>query len=219
MQDLPELFENNRRWAARCVAARPDFFDKLKAQQAPEYLWIGCSDSRVPANELVDLLPGELFVHRNVANVVVHSDLNCLSVLQYAVDVLRVRHVIVCGHYGCSGVRAAVEGAKLGLIDNWLRHVQDVHAKHHMQVDNAGDLEARVNKLCELNAIEQAVHVCKSTVVQDAWERDQTLAIHALVYGLDDGRLRDLGFSVTSARDLRSGVVTALNTRPQLRSV
>ena len=131
MQDLPELFENNRRWAARCVATRPDFFEKLKAQQAPEYLWIGCSDSRVPANEIVGLMPGELFVHRNVANVVVHSDLNCLSVLQYAVDVLRVRHVIVCGHYGCSGVRAAIEGAKLGLIDNWLRHVQDVHAKYH----------------------------------------------------------------------------------------
>ena len=137
MQDLPELFENNRRWAARCVAAQPDFFDKLKAQQAPEYLWIGCSDSRVPANEIVGLMPGELFVHRNVANVVVPSDLNCLSVLQYAVDVLRVRHVIVCGHYGCSGVRAAIEGAKLGLIDNWLRHVQDVHAKYRMQVDNA----------------------------------------------------------------------------------
>ena len=170
-------------------------------------------------------MPGELFVHRNVANVVVPSDLNCLSVLQYAVDVLRVRHVIVCGHYGCGGVRAAVEGAKLGLIDNWLRHVQDVHAKYAMQVDNAApstgsgerELEARVNKLCELNAIEQAVHVCKSTVVQDAWARGQPLAVHALVYGLDDGRLRDLGFSVTSARDLRSGVVTALNTRPQLR--
>ena len=233
MQDLPELFENNRRWAARCVAAHPDFFDKLKAQQAPEYLWIGCSDSRVPANEIVGLMPGELFVHRNVANVVVHSDLNCLSVLQYAVDVLRVRHVIVCGHYGCSGVRAALEGAKLGLIDNWLRHVQDVHAKYRMQVDNAApstgsgeavstglgqaDLDVRVNKLCELNAIEQAVHVCKSTVVQDAWARGQSLAVHALVYGLDDGRLRDIGFSVTSARDLRLGVVTALNTRPQLR--
>ncbi len=241
MQDLPELFENNRRWAARCVAARPDFFDKLKAQQAPEYLWIGCSDSRVPANEIVGLMPGELFVHRNVANVVVPSDLNCLSVLQYAVDVLRVRHVIVCGHYGCSGVRAAIEGAKLGLIDNWLRHVQDVYAKYRMQVDNAAPstgsgealstgsgqppstgseqaaLEVRVNKLCELNAIEQAVHVCKSTVVQDAWARGQSLAVHALVYGLDDGRLRDIGFSVTSARDLRSGVVTALNTRPQLR--
>jgi carbonic anhydrase len=162
-------------------------------------------------------MPGELFVHRNVANVVVPSDLNCLSVLQYAVDVLKVRHVIVCGHYGCGGVRAALEGAKLGLIDNWLRHVQDVHAKYHMQVDNAGDLDARVDRLCELNAIEQAAHVCKSTVVQDAWARDQPLAIHALVYGLEDGRLRDLGFSITAAKDLRSGVVTALNSRPQLR--
>ena len=139
------------------MATRPDFFDRLKAQQAPQYLWIGCSDSRVPANEIVGLMPGELFVHRNVANVVVHTDLNCLSVLQYAVDVLQVQHVIVCGHYGCGGVRAAIEGAKLGLIDNWLRHVQDVHAKYAMQVDNAGDLDARVNRLCELNAIEQAM--------------------------------------------------------------
>ena len=199
------------------MSTRPDFFNRLKAQQAPQYLWVGCADSRVPANEIVGLMPGEMFVHRNVANVVVHSDLNCLSVLQYAVDVLRVQHVIVCGHYGCGGVRAAIEGAKLGLIDNWLRHVQDVHAKYHMQVDNAGDLDARVNRLCELNAIEQAVHVCKSTVVQDAWARNQALAIHAVVYGLDDGRLRDLGFSVTSARDLRSGLVTALNAVPQLR--
>jgi len=242
VQDLPELFENNRRWAARCVAAQPDFFDSLKAQQAPEYLWIGCSDSRVPANEIVGLRPGELFVHRNVANVVVHSDLNCLSVLQYAVDVLRVRHVIVCGHYGCGGVRAALEGGKLGLIDNWLRHVQDVHAQYRMEVDNAAPstnsgnaassgsaqtpstssgqaLEARVNRLCELNAIEQAVNVCKSTVVQDAWDRGQPLAVHAVVYGLDDGRLRDLGFTVTSQRGLRPGQVTALNARPQLRSV
>jgi carbonic anhydrase len=217
VQDLPELFENNRRWAERCMATRPDFFASLKAQQAPQYLWIGCADSRVPANDVVGLMPGELFVHRNVANVVVPSDLNCLSVLQYAVDVLKVRHVIVCGHYGCGGVRAALEGAKLGLIDNWLRHVQDVHAKYHMQVDNAGDLDARVDRLCELNAIEQAAHVCKSTVVQDAWARDQPLAVHALVYGLEDGRLRDLGFSVTAARDLRSGVITALNSRPQLR--
>jgi len=217
VQDLPELFANNQRWAARCLSTRPDFFDRLKAQQAPQYLWVGCADSRVPANEIVGLMPGEMFVHRNVANVVVHSDLNCLSVLQYAVDVLRVRHVIVCGPYGCGGVRAAIEGAKLGLIDNWLRHVQDVHSKYHMQVDNAGDLDARVNRLCELNAIEQAVHVCKSTVVQDAWARNQALAIHAVVYGLDDGRLRDLGFSVTSARDLRSGLVTALNAVPQLR--
>ena len=191
----------------------------------------------MPANEIVGLMPGELFVHRNVANVVVHSDLNCLSVLQYAVDVLRVRHVIVCGHYGCGGVRAALEGGKLGLIDNWLRHVQDVHAQYRMEVDNAAPstnsgkaassgaaqtpstssgqaLEARVNRLCELNAIEQAVNVCKSTVVQDAWDRGQPLAVHAVVYGLDDGRLRDLGFTVTSQRELRPGQVTALNAAP-----
>jgi carbonic anhydrase len=219
LEDLPDLFENNRRWAASCIAKRPDFFAKLKAQQAPDYLWIGCADSRVPANEIVGLMPGELFVHRNVANVVVHTDLNCLSVLQYAVDVLQVRHIIVCGHYGCGGVRAALDSARLGLIDNWLRHVQDVHAKYHVEVDNAGDLDARVNRLCELNVIEQAVHVCKTTVVQDAWGRHQPVAVHAWIYGLDDGRLRDLSFYVASARELRSGVVTALNSRPQLKSV
>jgi carbonic anhydrase len=213
---LPELFENNRRWAAASVARQPDFFAGLKAQQAPQYLWIGCSDSRVPANEIVGLKPGELFVHRNVANVVVHTDLNCLSVLQYAVDVLRVAHVIVCGHYGCGGVRAALEGAKLGLIDNWLRHVQDVHAKHHVQVDNAGELDARVDRLCELNVIEQAVHVCETTVVQDAWARAQHVAVHAWIYGLEDGRLRDLRFAVSGPRELRQGLVTALNSRPEL---
>jgi carbonic anhydrase len=218
VQDLSELFENNRRWAAACMATRPDFFAKLKAQQAPQYLWIGCADSRVPANEVVGLMPGELFVHRNVANVVVQTDFNCLSVLQYAVDVLRVRHVIVCGHYGCGGVRAVIEGAKLGLIDNWLRHVQDVQAKYHMEVDNAGDVDARVNRLCELNAIEQAVHVCTSTVVQDTWARGQPLAVHAFIYGLEDGRMRDLGFNVAEARGLRSGLLTALNGRPQLRA-
>jgi carbonic anhydrase len=211
---LPELFENNRRWAASCVAREPDFFSKLKAQQSPEYLWIGCSDSRVPANDIVGLLPGELFVHRNVANVVVHTDLNCLSVLQYAVDVLRVRHVIVCGHYGCGGVREALDERKLGLIDNWLRHVQDVRAKYHVEVDNAVGLDARVDRLCELNVIEQAVHVCKTTVVQDAWARGQPLSVHAWIYALDDGRLRDFGFSVTGPRDLRQAVVTAINTRP-----
>ena len=216
--DLSELFANNRRWAAECVARRPDFFQRLKAQQAPEYLWIGCSDSRVPANDIVGLMPGELFVHRNVANVVVHTDLNCLSVLQFAVDVLRVRHVIVCGHYGCGGVRAAIEGAKLGLIDNWLRHVQDVHAKHAIQVDNAGSAEARENRLCELNVIEQAVHVCKTTVVQDAWARQQPLAVHAWIYALDDGRLRDLGFGVSDPRQLRPALVNALNSRPQVKS-
>jgi len=219
MRDIEQLFASNRSWSERLRAEDPDYFSRLVSQQSPEYLWIGCSDSRVPANQIVGLAPGEVFVHRNVANVVVHTDLNCLSVLQYAVDVLRVRHVIVCGHYGCGGVSAALGAGKLGLIDNWLRHVQDVHAKYQMYVDNAGDLEARVNRLCELNAIEQAVHVCKSTVVQDAWVRDQSFAVHALVYSLDDGRLRDLGFAVTSARELRSGLVSALNSRPRLRPV
>ena len=214
MTDLPELFENNRRWAAACVASNPRFFSRLKEQQAPQYLWIGCSDSRVPANDIVGLLPGELFVHRNVANVVVHTDLNCLSVLQYAVDVLRVRHVIVCGHYGCGGVRAALEEGKLGLIDNWLRHVQDVRAKYHVDVDNASSPEAKVDRLCELNVIEQASHVCKTTVVQDAWARGQTLSVHAWIYALDDGRLRDFGFTVSRARDLRHVTAEAVNTRP-----
>jgi carbonic anhydrase len=215
VKDLPELFENNRRWAAASIARTPDFFTRLKAQQSPAYLWIGCSDSRVPANDIVGLLPGELFVHRNVANVVVHTDLNCLSVLQYAVDVLRVRHVIVCGHYGCGGVRAAMEESKLGLIDNWLRHVQDVRAKHRAEVENAGgDVEARVDRLCELNVIEQAVHVCQTTVVQDAWARNQSLSVHAWIYALDDGRLRDFGFNVSGTRDLRNAFVTAVNARP-----
>jgi carbonic anhydrase len=194
MKSLSHLFDNNRKWAADVTSARPDFFQKLAAQQAPEYLWIGCSDSRVPANEIVNLLPGELFVHRNVANVVVHTDLNCLSVLQYAVDVLHVKHVIVCGHYGCGGVQAALAEAKLGLIDNWLRHVQDVARVHAAELETvAGD--ARVDRLCELNVIDQARHVCETTVVQDAWSRGQELDVHAWIYGLRDGRLRDLGFT------------------------
>jgi carbonic anhydrase len=187
------LIENNRRWSAARTAEQPDFFSRLTAQQAPAYFWIGCSDSRVPANEIVDLLPGELFVHRNVANIVVHTDLNCLSVLQYAIDVLRVRHVIVCGHYGCGGVNAAVDGSKLGLIDNWLRHVQDVARVH---ADDLEGLEgsARADRLCELNVGDQARHVCETTVVQDAWARGQALDVHAWIYGLRDGCLRDLGF-------------------------
>ena len=194
MSDLSHLFDNNRKWAAKVTAAHPDFFRKLAAQQAPEYLWIGCSDSRVPANEIVGLLPGEMFVHRNVANVVVHTDLNCLSVLQYAVDVLRVKHVIVCGHYGCGGVKAALDEAKLGLIDNWLRHVQDVARVYEPELEGlAGD--ARVDRLCELNVIDQARHVCETTVVRDAWARGQELDVHAWIYGLHDGRLRDLGFT------------------------
>ena len=191
MAALDHLFDNNRRWAAKVTAAQPDFFQRLVAQQSPQYLWIGCSDSRVPANEIVGLLPGELFVHRNVANLVVHTDLNCLSVLQYAVDVLKVRHVIVCGHYGCGGVKAALDESRLGLIDNWLRHVQDVAALKSAALQDL-DAAARVDRLCELNVMEQARHVRETTIVQDAWERGQMLDVHAWIYGLQDGRLRDL---------------------------
>jgi carbonic anhydrase len=204
MDVLQGLFENNRRWAAARAAETPDFFARLVSQQAPKYLWIGCSDSRVPANEIVGLLPGELFVHRNVANVVVHSDLNCLSVLQYAVDALRVQHVIVCGHYGCGGVRAALEGAKLGLIDNWLRHVQDVHAKYESIMPPRANGDMQVNRLCELNVLEQAIHVCKTTIVQDAWDRGQPVSVHAWIYRLEDGLLRDLRFCVSKREDLNT---------------
>ena len=214
MRVLSHLFENNRRWAAACVARQPDFFSRLTGQQSPEYLWIGCADSRVPANEIVGLRPGELFVHRNVANVVVHTDLNCLSVLQYAVDVLRVRHIIVCGHYGCGGVRAAFDDARLGLIQNWLRHVQDVRAKHRAEIEGAGDFDAQVNRLCELNVVEQAAHVCKTTVVQDAWERGQPLAVHAWIYALDDGLLREFGFSVANGEELQPALDAAEKAQP-----
>ena len=194
---INQLFRNNREWVARTVEQTPDFFDKLSAQQSPEFLWIGCSDSRVPANEIVGLLPGELFVHRNVANLVVHTDLNCLSVLQYAVDVLRVKHVIVCGHYGCGGVRAALSRDRMGLIDNWLRHVQDVAEQHQSLLAPIEDFTDRVDRLCELNVIEQARHVCQTTIVQDAWRRGQTLAIHGWIYDLRDGLLRDLECTAT----------------------
>jgi len=211
MTEMEKLFEKNRRWAAGRLAESPDFFARLTAQQAPDYLWIGCSDSRVPANEIVGLLPGELFVHRNVANVVVHTDLNCLSVLQYAVDALQVDHVIVCGHYGCGGVRAALEGVKLGLIDNWLRHVQDVRDRHRALVERAGSTDAQVNRLCELNVLEQAIHVSQTTVVQDAWARGQRLSVHAWIYRLEDGLLRDLGLCVTSAGELASAAGRAVD--------
>jgi carbonic anhydrase len=196
---LDHLFENNRRWAAQLRAQDAGFFDKLSRQQSPEYLWIGCSDSRVPANQIVGLLPGELFVHRNIANVVVHTDLNCLSVMQFAVDVLKVRHIIVCGHYGCAGVRAALHGAKVGLSDNWLRHVQDVRQKHERQLALADHEQERVDRLCELNVVEQVVHACETTVVQDGWERGQPLTVHGWVYGIHDGLLRDLEISVSGA--------------------
>lgn len=195
MKTLPHLFDNNRRWAANVTAERPDFFERLAAQQTPEYLWIGCSDSRVPANEIVGLDPGELFVHRNIGNVVVHTDLNCLSVLQYAVDVLKVKHVIVTGHYGCGGVQAALDQANLGLIDNWLRHIQDVHRAHRAELD-ALVPSRRADRLCELNVIEQARHVCDTTIVRDAWTRGQPLWVHAWIYALRDGLLRDLEFTI-----------------------
>ena len=192
MRRLGHLFDNNRRWAERMTRNQPDFFDRLVGQQAPRYLWIGCSDSRVPANEIVGLLPGELFVHRNVANLVVHTDLNCLSVLQYAVDVLRVGHVIVCGHYGCGGIAAARRGIPLGLIDNWLRHIQDTHEHHRSELDALSDETAALDRLCELNVLEQARNVYRSTIVQDALARGQGLTIHAWIYRLSDGLLMDL---------------------------
>ena len=186
------------------VESDPEFFTRLASQQSPEYLWIGCSDSRVPANQIVGLAPGDVFVHRNVANVVVHTDLNFLSVLQYAVDILRVRHVIVCGHYGCGGVSAALTGARHGLIDNWLRHVEDVAEKHADELDSI-DEERRFDRLCELNVVEQVVNVSQTTIVEDAWARGQELTVHGLVYGLEDGLLRDLGVSVSPPVELDVG--------------
>jgi carbonic anhydrase len=209
-RDLSTLFANNRRWAAERVNDDPRFFQRLLDQQLPEFLWIGCSDSRVPANDIVGLLPGELFVHRNVANVVVHTDLNCLSVLQYAVDVLKVRHVIVCGHYGCGGVRAAYERATFGLIDNWLRHVNDVRNKHAHLLPEDGDATVNFDRLCELNVLEQADNVCETTVVRDAWARGQSLTVHALIYRLTDGLLRDLGLTVSSFAQLAPAYASAI---------
>ena len=198
MQTLSHLFENNKAWAGRIRRQDPDFFVKLSQQQSPSYLWIGCSDSRVPANEIVGLLPGELFVHRNVANLVVHTDLNCLSVLQFAVDILKVRHVIVCGHYGCSGVQAALRRDRLGLSDNWLRHLQDVREKHAKCLTGAGADSETSDRLCELNVIEQVVNVCHTTIARDAWERGQELTVHGWIYGLQDGLLRDLNITVSA---------------------
>ena len=213
MKTLAHLFESNRRWAAAVTNARPTFFERLAAQQSPSYLWIGCADSRVPANEIVGLDPGELFVHRNVGNVVVHTDLNCLSVLQYAVDVLEVSHVIVTGHYGCGGVQAALENRKLGLIDNWLRHIQDVHRQHQTIVDRLEPAK-RVDRLCELNVVQQARNVCETTIVQDAWARGQTLSVHAWIYALRDGLLRDLKFTATGPREVETEYRQAINGSP-----
>ena len=200
--DIKALFSRNQDWAAAMVAENPNFFTSLLNQQTPQYLWIGCSDSRVPANELLGLAPGELFVHRNIANVVVHSDLNCLSVLQFAIDVLKVKHVIICGHYGCSGVHAAMVNKRIGLADNWLRHVQDVSQKHEKYLGESLASGARANRLVELNVTDQVVNTAQTTVVQDAWERGQELTVHGWVYGLHDGLLRDLGMSVSGAEEL-----------------
>ena len=202
MSSLKHLIERNHAWAAELRARNPDFFSALAEQQQPRYLWIGCSDSRVPANEITGLAPGELFVHRNVANVVVHSDLNCLSVLQFAVEALAVEHVIVVGHYGCGGVHAAYEGKPLGLIDNWLRHVQDVAGRHADLLARRPDDQARKDLLCELNVIEQVVHVARTTIVQDAWRRGQPLTLHAWIYSLHDGLVRDLGLEADSPQAL-----------------
>ena len=197
-----DLFERNREWAAARVQDDPDFFNDLASQQSPEYLWIGCSDSRVPANELVGMAPGELFVHRNIANVVSHSDMNCLAVLQFAVDVLKVKHVIVCGHYGCSGVGAALVNARVGLADNWLGHVRDVREKHGQYLGNVAG-KAAADRLVELNVAEQVTNVAQTTIVRDAWERGQPLTIHSWVYGVHDGRLRDLGMNVSANAELK----------------
>lgn len=218
MRILTHLFQNNRAWAAEITRQDPDFFEVLSRQQAPKYLWIGCADSRVPANQIVGLLPGELFVHRNVANIVVHSDLNCLSVMQFAVDVLRVTDIIVCGHYGCGGVRAALTDEKLGLIDNWLRHVQDVRVRHQTQLDALPE-ELRHNVLCELNVIEQVVNASQTTVVRDAWNRGQQLAVHGWVYDLRDGLLRDLSMCVTSAHEITASADDARARTLRLETV
>ena len=212
MRVLPHLFENNKAWAEGVRERDPDFFSNLSRQQSPEYLWIGCSDSRVPANQIVGLAPGELFVHRNVANVVVHTDLNCLSVMQFAVDVLKVRHVIVCGHYGCSGIRAALYQDRLGLVDNWLRHVQDVRQKHEALLNAVSDEVERCDRLCELNVVEQVANVCQTTIVREAWERDQALAVHGWIYGLEDGLLRDLNIVAASPREVDSTYQAALSS-------
>jgi carbonic anhydrase len=212
MADLSVLLERNRKWSERMCDADAGFFARLAEQQAPEYLWIGCSDSRVPANEIVDLPPGQLFVHRNIGNVVVHTDLNCLSVIQFSVDMLHVKHIIVVGHYGCSGVHAALVKRRVGLSDNWLRHIQDVHQKHAPCLEAVAEESERAALLAELNVIEQAVHVCQTTAVTDAWQRGQDLMIHGWIYGLHDGRLRDLGLSVTGQADVARSYERAIES-------
>jgi carbonic anhydrase len=209
MSNIQHLIDNNRRWSAQVTAEDPTFFATLARQQSPEYLWIGCADSRVPANEIVDLRPGELFVHRNVANVVVHSDLNCLSVIQFAVDVLKVKHILVVGHYGCAGVNAALMNRRIGLADNWLRHIQDIRLKHSVHLDALPD-DRRADRLVELNVIEQVVNVCQTTIVQEAWERGQELTVHGWTYTLVNGLVNDLGIRITGTAEANAVYQQAL---------
>jgi carbonic anhydrase len=211
MKHLTRLLDQNRAWAKSIKASDPGFFQTLAKQQNPTFLWIGCSDSRVPATQLVGLVPGEMFVHRNVANVVVHTDFNCLSVMQYAVDVLKVDHIIVCGHHGCGGVKAAMDNPQLGLIDNWLRHVQDVHHEHGAALAKIEDETRRLDRLCELNVIEQVLSVGRTTIVQSAWQRGQDLTVHGWIYGLEDGLLRDLGMSIDNTLDLTAAYRDAIS--------
>ena len=210
MKDLKRLLDKNRAWAESITASDPDFFQSLAKQQTPRYLWIGCSDSRVPANQLTGMKPGEMFVHRNVANVVDHTDFNCLSVMQYAVDVLKVEHIIVCGHNSCGGVKAAINNLQLGLIDNWLRHVQDVLHEHEEMLAKISDENERFDRLCELNVIEQVVNVARTTIFQSAWQRGQELAVHGWIYGLEDGLLRDLRISIDNAEGLAAAYQGAI---------
>ena len=210
MMDIAQLFANNRDWSAAIQRRDPEFFRKLSRQQSPDFLWIGCSDSRVPANEIVGLLPGELFVHRNIANVVVHTDLNCLAVMQYAVDVLHVRHIIVCGHYGCGGVHAVMNNERVGLADNWLHHVHDVQHKYRERLAARPEREPQLALLCELNVVEQVSNVCRTTVVLDAWKRGHPLAVHGWIYGLRDGRLHDLQLTAAGPAEVEPAVERAL---------
>lgn len=204
MAELTKLLENNRSWAATQVAADPEYFERLAEQQTPKFLWIGCSDSRVPANQILGLKPGEVFVHRNVANLVVHTDMSCLSVMQFAVEVLKIQHIIVCGHYGCGGVHAACDTKQLGLIDNWLRHIKDIYVRHRRELDAINDPRARGDRLCELNVVEQVKNVCHTTIVQDAWATGQPISVHGLIYGLKDGLLRDLAVRVANPEHLEA---------------
>jgi carbonic anhydrase len=202
MRVLKHLFENNRKWAEKVRESDPEFFSKLSKQQKPEYLWVGCSDSRVPANEIIGMLPGEVFVHRNIANLVVHTDLNCLSVIQYAVEILKVKHIIVCGHYGCGGVEAALDNKAHGLIDNWIRNIKDLYLRHQARIDSLRNEKERLNLLCELNVVEQVANICHTAIVQNAWNSGQELSVHGWIYSIEDGILKDLNVCTTSIEEI-----------------